>query len=492
MPGLLAFLLPLAMACQGESGAAPAIPEPAVPEFVAPADHAPAPELRPNSARQRATPIPSRLDLSAEARARAAQAREAERLAHDRDLTTTRRVAPSAHAPAPAASPGAEQPGLGDQDPVALPTTPEQEGARWLMASNLVEPGCLMSGERPELHLPSPLALAWIIKQSPHEFSGISREALVCLLGLPRLTGSEVYGATVFRGLALAGSAAVDGGERQQGVLAVAVVTEVPAGEGTLLLIMDERAGSWDVRAAVYTPWLGDAGTRRFVTLRPERLMHPRRRGVVLTQKDRHRTVEHHYALTEAQRLLEVLSLMTQHAPGDGTKVRARVAVTGRSWPRRVTWRARGQASGEAGDESDSFALEEWTAERGAAYVRQTRLDGEISVGGARELVTAGHAASADWVLSKLPKRQRSAAQVHELRAEIASRNRHYKTAQKHWRRALKARDVEPGARLRFAEYLAGRKQKKAARRELKRYLKDNPSAPDRTAVEARLDELTR
>ena len=437
-------------------------PNPPLPALVEPAEHVPPPPEAPPYVRQRLVPALPPPGPPAPAPAPVAPLPE----------------------PHPAPAPP-QQPAAGEPEPVDDART---EAEKWLMAANLLTPGCLLSGERPSLGLPSPAALALLLNKQPREFAGVAREALVCLLGLRRLTGAEVYGTSAFRPLARAAVINMGGGDRPQGVLVAGIATDEPRGEGTLYLALDQRDQDWGIRSALYRPWLGDSGSRRFVSLRSMRLLSPSRRSIAFRQRDRHQTTEHHIALTSMERLIDVLEVTVKATPQGRPPIVGDISVRGRGWPRQIVYRTRETRGLE--DVPPRWTLTRWSAEANRPYVRTENLGGDVSEAGLRSLIEEGQPAEVDWLASKLPKRVQRTTVILRLRAEAYAARRKWKQADRYWRKAAKAKGAPAEVSRDYGRYLAGRKQRRSAVKALKRYLERVPEADDRAEIEAEIEAL--
>ncbi len=389
--------------------------------------------------------------------------------------------------PAPVVLPGAEAEAAKTKEE---PKKDLQEAARevadaWLMKASLVTPGCLLGGPRPDLPLPSPFALAHILSRRPPAFAGVAREALVCLLELPQLTSAEVYGATAFTGRARAVTSNMGGSDRPQGVLVASLHTDNPPGDGTLVLAMDQRGELWTPRAAIYRPWLGDPVTRRIVSVTSRRLMHGRRRGLVVKQRDRVHTNEMHLQLTVTEQLTEALSFTSAASPPGGPKTRTKLTTTGNRWPRGVVLRSVQKSTPAV------FAIEHWEAEKNQPYTRVNTLRGTITLPGAAEALEAGDPATADWIVTSLPKAEQRTAQAYRLRAMAQGARKRWRKATRFWKKAVAAKGSPPEIQRDYGMFLARRKKKRQAKKALQRYLERAPDAPDRALVEHQLSELS-
>lgn len=468
----LPFTVALAMSagCGKSDGPAPP-PQPELPRFAEPATHAPqAPPMASHERQRPVVDVPPRRRRKAKAAA----------------------PAPVAAVEVPAVAPEPVAEAAEEIDPKELARL---EADRWLGAANLLEPGCLLTGQEPPIALPSPRALVHVLVRRPPAFSGVAREALVCKLRLRELSGAEVFGTTAFTGVARAGEINLGGGDRPQGVVVAAIHTDEPSGEGTLYLALDGRDEHHEVRAALYRPWIGDPATRRILSIRPSRLMHYRRRGMTVRQRDRITTVEHRVVLTSTERLLEVLSVPVASAPPNGPKTTARVRVHGSGYPKKISLRARVEPTSAVGGDPHTpgptrVLLEEWHAEKDRPYVRQARFDTSLDLAGAAQALEAGRPADAEWILDKVPKAERRTPAGWRIRADAAEARRRFKSADRSWRRALKAAKDAPELIRDHAQYLLRRKRKRKAIKALVRYLELAPESPDRLLVEQQLEQL--
>ncbi len=361
----------------------------------------------------------------------------------------------------------------------------EQEGIRWAMQASLLEPGCLLSDHVPALPLPSPEALAWTLSKQPEPFAGVAREALTCRLQLPRLTRAEVFGANAFRRMALSRRATYAGGDRTLGLVAAAIVTDNPAGEGTLLLLMEERTEAWEIRASAWVPFEGDARTRRLVRLRETRLVSRNRPTIVFRERDRGRTSDHYLSLSDTQELRRVLRLPVA---GRTPKLVARARPRGGSWPRRMEWRATETPK----EGSARWMIQTWEAEPEQPYARTADRQGSIDLGGASDLLETGHPKDAKWVHSKLPRKIRRSGLGLLLRARIAAAQGKHRQSMRLWRKALRTKKALPSWQRDYGLYLASQKRrKKEAIKALKAYLKAEAQAEDAPEIRSRLEQLS-
>ena len=471
--------------CVGDSSSPPT---PSAGPFTEPEEHAPAPATPAPVPRTRPTP-----DLPPSPGPESTEGTTAP--------TTRVQVgepsAPPSHSPGPLAGQGGE-PVEGPNPDTALepetePTVSTEEQVQaevleFLLAANHVQPGCLLTGEVPNVPLPSPAALAQLLKQPHRDFAGIAREALVCLLDLPSLTGGEVFGATAFRSSALQRTLNFTGGDREQGVLVTPVVVDQPAGEGALVLVMDARADSWITRSAIYLPWEGDPTTRRLVRLSETKLYRSSRSVLVLKQRDRHHESVHYIALDSTDRLHEVFRYISRGTGPDGYIWQSKLDRTGRRWPR--TLRLRSWQGSDVPVDERRWQITRWAAQGENPYEQDALREGPLSLDGARQLLEAGHPLDSGWVWSKLPRTLRRSADALRLKAQTqAARNRH-SAARRTWRRAIRAPGATPTVQRDYGLYLASRNSKRRARRALRAYLEAQPDAVDRVQIEQRITEL--
>lgn len=382
-------------------------------------------------------------------------------------------------------APGAEPatpPATGAADGDA---TPEKLGTRWALQASLIQPGCLMTGQVPALALPSPETLAWTLSHQPEPFSGVAREALVCRLVLPRLTSAEVFGASAFRRMALSARGRFAGGKRSLGLIAAAVATDEPRGEGTAVFVMEERSQAWEIRAAAWVPFAGDERTRRLVRIKEARLVGRGRPTIVIRERDRERTWDHYLDLGDTQELRHVLTVpVSVRAP----RLRSWTSVIGRRWPRELRWRAV-EAAAEAGI-APRWQERTFAPGADARYAVREERSGTLDLPGVEGALSSGSTSLARWVLSKLSKKVRRGADALSLGARIEMAAGKHRAALRLWKKAIRTRGSAPVHRRDYGLYLIARKRKKQARKALLAYLKAAPDAPDASDIRARIQGL--
>ena len=399
----------------------------------------------------------------------------------------------TAQTPTPEPEPDlpAAKPTLEATEPPPGPSA-EEEAESWLLRANLLTPGCLVDERPVEIALPSPEALAFLLDKQPAQFAGVAREALVCLLQLPRLTGAQVYGTSAFQPMAISTRAAMAGGKRSQGVVVAAVSTDEPAAQGTLVLVMEELSEKWAIRSTLWFAAGEDGSTRRFVSLREARLVSSRRPTLVIRERDRRETRDHYIDLSEVQQLTRVLTVPVRGRTLDGARtLSAQLVTRGRKWPKTAIWRA---IITDA-DASSVWTVAEFRAEPEHAYAAHERLTGPLNSAGVRSLLSANRPIEAEWAYGKLSKAARNCAAGLRVRAEIAQARKQRRTALKYWRRAVKQEDASPQDWRDYGLFLLAQKSRSKARKKeiagaLRRYLTADPQAHDSAAIRTRLDEL--
>ncbi|MFT5429991.1 MAG: hypothetical protein ACI9OJ_000664 [Myxococcota bacterium] len=440
---------------------APIPEDPAVPALREPVSHAPEPvAVLPPERRKRVLPAPAPPPIT----------RPAER------------IAPRPEDEEP---PTIQVPDEPEEIPpkVDTPESPEDEALAWLRDASDVRPGCLRGGPAPRLMLPSPKALAYIMRSHPTGFGGVAREALVCIIGLPRLTEAEVFGSSAFRPAAIDTSILLAGGERELGVVTAIVQTDEPAMVGAVVLALDKRASGWSIRAAAWIPWEGDRRSLEIEQVSDAKLLTRRRKGLDLTLADRHKTMVHHVALTTTEKLVPVLGLTTRRNGGGQPKLVGKRHVRGKGWPRTVVYRALETDL----DGSVAWIHETLEAERDRPYVSRGLRRGLVELGAVIDLLEDGERRDAAWLWGQLPKATKKSANAQAARARIEAKAGKHRRAVRYWKRALKAADAPAELHRDYGRYLISRKRRKTGRSQLRKYLEKSPEAADRADVEAEI-----
>jgi len=351
-----------------------------------------------------------------------------------------------------------------------------------LEASLDLEPGCLVNNTRPDIDLPGPEVIAKLLREQPGPFAGAAREALVCLLKLPAVTGAEIFGKSAFRGQARSTSIKMVGGALKQGILVAVITTDQPRGEGTYVGVFDKREDSWFVRQGLYIPWTWEARGRQLVRLRSARTTSRRRYSLHIKQKDSERTVEQWVGMTSSEQLLLQMQTATHFKTEAGDKVVGRVHVRGRKWPKDLLFRSIIKPVDKA--EPKRWRLARWEATGENPYIRTTEIEGTMDLKSAQKALEANYAIDADWIVGQLPKKTRRQSATHQFRAAVATARKRSKQARRHWRSAVRAKDAPPTIQRDYGRFLLTQKRTRHAIKALKKYLADNPEAEDRSAIE--------
>lgn len=402
-------------------------------------------------------------------------------------LTPAAPVGTAPVAPAPAV--GVPEPAVPEAapEPLAIADDVDAQSARWLAAANAVEPGCLLEGrDPPDLPLPAPAVLARVLTSQPQALAGVAREALVCILDLPKLTQAQVSGATAFRPQAAAAELKLAGGERPLGVLVLAAGTDEPKAEGTLVLALDERDEGWTVCSGLWLPWAGDPHSRKIESLRGLGVLSARRDALVIRQGDKNAMTEEIVGLGVTDDLSLALAVPVAGLDADGSPYSAKLAVRGKAWPRDVVHRAVVTPRGAP----KRWRITRYAARPGQPYAEAQAAEGEASLGGAAAALDAGLSDDVEWVVGLLTREQRASSAAWTLRARAAVAAGRGGVAEKAWRGAAEAADAAPEAQRDYGLFLVERRQNKRARAALGKYLELKPDAGDRADVEARIQGL--
>ncbi|HIA03596.1 MAG TPA: hypothetical protein EYN66_17095 [Myxococcales bacterium] len=363
-----------------------------------------------------------------------------------------------------------------EEDPV------EQEATKWLQRINEFEPGCLLAASKPNISLPSPEALAWILTNQPARFSGVAREGLVCLLDLPAVTQAEVYGTNAFRNQALAARIKLVGSAQKQGVVAMLITTDHPRAGGTFLAAMDQREGDWSIREATFLPWNHPHRGHELLAIKSARILSRHRHAVILNHRDAEHTIRQYVALTSTEEWRPLMEVPVDEQQADGTRLRARIRIVGPSWPRTIVHQATLKTPTNP---VPQFSITRWTSTGENAYSPAPSLKGSITLSGARELFRMEYTAEAAWVVSTLRRKIRRSPAAYVLLAQIAAARKRFRQADKLWKRALRSQRTLPGIGRDYAIYLLSRKKTKKGMKGLKKYLLARPEAEDRADIEA-------
>ena len=364
--------------------------------------------------------------------------------------------------------------------PAIAEAEPEVEGTRWLEAANEVRPGCLLERTLPLISVPSPAALTWILTRQPHGFAGVAREALCCVLRLPALTGSDVYGATAWTSGALSGEVALSGGDKKQGVVATPVVLSGDGGHGTAVWALDPRADGWVIRSAVFIPTQSVA---RLSSIDSNPLLKRDRRALVLRQTTQSGTTEHWIALTTSDELREVFAA-TVKAGSDTGSWTGKIHRRG-GYPKRLVFRSL------TTDDPKAWTLSEWTTVMEDPYTQKTTLNGFVDLAGIRSLLDAGYASDAAWVLGRMDKASRKRWAALLVKAQIQVARKRHKQAARSYKTAASAQGRPPEVLRDYGRYLASRRAtRRKAAAQFKRYLEAAPDAVDYHTVLSELEAL--
>jgi hypothetical protein len=354
------------------------------------------------------------------------------------------------------------------------------EKTAWLSEISDFEPGCLIGGGVPSIWLPSAETLAQIIRGQSESFGGVAREALLCRLQLPRLTGSDFYGRTAYVGQAKAITVNLKGSRQAQEVLVTTLRTESPRAYGTLIVVMEPAEETRNIRAMSWLPWTGPNRNRNLKSVRPLRLYGPKRRALAIRRGNNRHKTDTIVALTNTNELVKILELPVHKRGSDGARLSGQLTITGRGSPRTLVYRAASFDPTGAGTWTVTrFVPEGFTRARTDA----TRT-GPVNLQTAAQALTDNRSSEALWLIDLLPKKIRIKSKAHELRARLATRRGRHRHAARHWKRALKAADATAETQRNYGLHLKTRKRKKGAIRALMAYIKAAPDAPDRRHIE--------
>jgi hypothetical protein len=383
------------------------------------------------------------------------------------------------------AKPGELHPTTGKKKKTATPPVPDQvedridsEVKEWLADASALDPGCLLNNIQPPIWVPSPEGLYRLLSSKPDAFNGVAKEALLCRLGIQQLTAAELYGSSAFLPAVSSVRLHLVGGDQALGLVVIGLYTEVPRGEGSAVLVLDERAGQWFVRAARWVPWEGGGTNRRVVSVKGVRVATGRRQSVIIRQE----ADEVSRQVILNMRPSDQLALVFDE-PTRTPEFKQKFIVRGPGWPRAVIGR-------QLERDKSGWTLNRWESAPNDVYQRVLQVRGSFVASDVGEALAAGFAREISWIISGFPSRQRAQAELLALRAQAAVALGQHRTAKKYWRKTLKATDATPEHRRDYGLYLATRKRPGSAASLLAGYLEERPDALDRSEVEIVLSDL--
>ncbi|MEC8023649.1 MAG: tetratricopeptide repeat protein [Myxococcota bacterium] len=370
--------------------------------------------------------------------------------------------------------------------PIQARRSPTDEASAWLLDASQIGPGCLLEGTIPDLSLPSPAALEYLIRTRPEGFDGTSREALLCLLGVPRATGAEVYGKSAFGRWVVQGEFGIGEGGRAFTAFITPISTNAPVGEGTLYLVLDEKSTGWTVHASHYIEWEGDSESRRLHRLSEVALTSYKHRVLRLTQADANRSTVHFIELTPSQQLIEVFSAVTKDAAAGRTST---VRILGKGMPKKIAVRTLVTPQ----ENTDTrYEITTYRVGESHQYRPEKVASGPLNLDTVEQLVETQEYDHVGWMLEQLPKQIRRSARSYIVQAKMSNQRKRYKAAMRDWKRATRAHDATPEAFRDYGYYLVSRKRYRTGVRALRKYLKLSPNAPDIAAVRAKIEAVRR
>jgi len=379
----------------------------------------------------------------------------------------------------------AEAPVKTDKEPTATVDPMEQvtdamdgEIVRWLADANAIQPGCLLTHRVPAIWLPPPETIQRLLTALPEDFGGIAREALICRLGLSRLTRAQLFGSTAFLPAVAAQRMHVVGGGRAQGVLVLGLRTEAPRGEGTAVLILDERSSDWHVRSGQWIDWPYDGTERRIVALNDARVVDPRRKAIWIRQQSTGMARTQIIAMTPTDQL----AVLLDEATVDATFTQELV-VRAPGWPRAIV--GRGWDA-----QNKRWRLRRWETTHFAPYEQTVESEGGLSLDDVDSALDAGFSKDIRWLVHRFPRAVRKQADFLALQARAADAGGQHKRAVRLWKKALRATDANPAHGRDFALYWVERKKPSKAIPLLKKYLETVPEAADHAAIQILLTDI--
>lgn len=454
--GPLLVLLIGALSCNGSESTS--APSPAAEPMAEPASHVPPPpkyvaELRPQSPSPASDPFPD--------------------------------WPPTLHHEHLRAKPGELHPTPSKKSKTTSLPVPEQvedrvdsEVKEWLADASTLDPGCLLNNIQPPIWVPSPEGLRRLLSSHPAGFNGVAKEALLCRLGIQRLTAAEIYGSSAFLPAVSSARLHLVGGDQALGVVVIGLYTEVPRGEGTAVLVLDERGDQWFVRAARWVPWEGGGTNRRVVSVKGARMANARRQSVIIRQEANEISRQIILNMSPSDQLALVFD-----EPTRTPDFRQKLIVRGPGWPRAVIGR-------RVERDQSGWSLNRWESAPNDVYQRVLQVQGSFVVPDARAALAAGFARDVQWLIGRFPSRERAQADLLALRAQGAVALGQRRTAKKYWRKAIKAADATPEHRRDYGLYLATLKRPGRAASWLAGYLEERPDALDRSDIESVLSNL--